>query len=248
MLHKIAIPIIDASFGKYILRRSDLVLAVNPFEMRWLKEMGVKNVEMVPDCIPDFYLGEISGEKFRGKYGIEERMVLSVGRHHPSKGFEDLIKIAKDFPDTVFVIVGPKTKYTKKLVELAEKLNVINRIIFTDEISEEEKLQAYAACDVFCLPTRFEAFGITILEAMSQGKPVIVNDVGGVPFVVPDKVCLTKVRNLKSLKEKLNLMLTNEELAEEIGRMGKEKARQFVWSKIGEKYCNLLERFTVETV
>ena len=79
-------------------------------------------------------------------------------------------------------------KEYKNLENLNRKLHVEDYVHILDPIYDiKEKMQAYASCDVFVLPSGYEGFGQVLVEAMAQGKPIVATNAGSIPNVVTDK-------------------------------------------------------------
>jgi glycogen synthase len=121
--------------------------------------------------------------------------VLFVGRLEPRKGIDVLLKaipiVAKSRPDVVFNIVGDdcavehsQITYRQKFQSENEGASFLDRVLFRGRFGGDALLDAYASCDIFVAPSRFESFGLVFLEAMRDAKPVIGCVAGGVPEVV----------------------------------------------------------------
>lgn len=104
----------------------------------------------------------------------ESRIFLSVGQFIYRKGYDLLLKAAKDLPQSVGIyIVGGKP--TEEYVELQKKLNLIN-VHFVDFQKKDILREYYMAADVFVLPTREDIWGLVINEAMANALPIITTD------------------------------------------------------------------------
>lgn len=101
---------------------------------------------------------------------IKKPIVLSVGQFVYRKGFDQIIIIAKKFPQFHFIIIGgePTIEYSK----LIDNNNIVN-VTFMDFMNQERLKEIYLASDIFILPTRFDVWGLVINEAMAQGLPII---------------------------------------------------------------------------
>lgn len=122
----------------------------------------------------------------RKSLGIGEgRCVLSVGRFIPLKGFDLLIRAAKQFEPNIDVyVVGGKP--TPEYLGLCSILSVSN-VHFKDFCSPTKLRQYYQAADVLVFPTRSDVWGLVVNEAMAQGLPVITTDkcVAGIEMIKP---------------------------------------------------------------
>ncbi len=231
-LMNLLIPLFDLTLGNIILRSADKVIVQTKAEEQWVqKKFGkIKNITILPPGIKKEYLKKTSPVIFRKKHKIKGKMVLYVGRLHESKGIFKIAAIAPEFKDTTFVIAGDGPQ--RKELEQSIKREKIKNVKIVGRISEEEKREAYAACDVFLHPTEYDAFGITLLEAMAQEKPVLASHVGGIPSVVGLEGLTFKKNDLDDLKKKLRKLLDSKKLRDELGKRGKKKVEELTWDKI----------------
>lgn len=113
------------------------------------------------------------GVGFRARHGLGEApVVLFVGRMNAYKGAPALMQAAplvwKKQPDVHFVFIGPASDEEQRIFE-----NVDARVHYLGRVDDQEKADAYAACDIFCMPSQHEILPAVYLEAWSYGKPVI---------------------------------------------------------------------------
>jgi glycosyltransferase involved in cell wall biosynthesis len=157
------------------------------------------------------------------------RIIFALGRHVYYKGFDVLIEAMQDIDAQL--ILGGDGPLKVELQELAERLGISHKVIFTGSIPETDLAAYFNACDVFCLPSveQSEAFGLVQLEAMACGKPVVctqlnngvnvVNQAGVTGLVVP-------VRDAAALAAALNQLLSDDALRSKLGAQAKEHATQ----------------------
>lgn len=123
--------------------------------------------------------------------------VLYVGRLETRKGadvfLEAAARLGREFPDVEFVLAGKEIPTDQGDMhrqrfeaQFAHDPDLRSRVIFTGMVTDEQLYQHYADCDIFCLPTHYESFGLVYVEAMIWGKPIVGSRVGGVPEVVAD--------------------------------------------------------------
>ncbi|MEM4569807.1 MAG: glycosyltransferase family 4 protein [Desulfurococcaceae archaeon] len=159
-------------------------------------------------------------------------VILFLGRVHPKKCPELLIlalpEILKKVPNTKVIFAGPGDR--RKLVMLAEKLKVLDNIIFTGFVSERLKWLLIKRCDVFVLPSRTEAFGISLIEAMVCGKPVIATKKGPFPEIIRDGITgvLVPANSPRALAEAIVSLAANSDKRKELGeRAAKDAIERF---------------------
>ena len=111
----------------------------------------------------------------------EKRLVLFLGRIHEKKGCDLLIdafaQAAARSPDVHLVMAGPDQEgWVDALQARAQELGIANRITWAGMLSGDVKWGAFYACEVFCLPSHQENFGIAVAEALACGRPVLISD------------------------------------------------------------------------
>jgi len=227
---------IDGYMARRTLPEADRVLVRAPNLVQPIVELGAdsERVLVTPSGIRDASLGDFDGGLFRDKYNVRgSPMVLYLGRLNPLKGPQDLLEAApailKEHPDASFVFVGPdQSGYAKRLGARADSLGIGPHVHLVGPIFDfDEKMQAYAACQVFVLPTAYEGTSQAIFEAMSQGKPVVATRVGGVPYQLSDgeEGYLVEHGDVNMLATRINEVLGNPSLAAEMGRKGRDRVK-----------------------
>jgi len=162
-----------------------------------------------------------------------------------------LPEILKRVPDTTLVLVGSDYHgYQSYLKRLADNLDVSKSIRFTGPIYDtDEKMQAYAACDVFCLPSGYEGTSQSIFQAMAQGKPIVASAVGGIPFQVEDKVegILVPYRDSMVISESISMLLGDVRLARKMGQAAREKVKGFCYDRLARQMIEIYREAITES-
>jgi glycosyltransferase involved in cell wall biosynthesis len=228
--------LIDFTLGKYIFKHFKKVFVITDLESKWVKKFGVKSRDIVlaPNGLEEASFKKYNGKNFRKKYNLKDKLsVISVSRLHPSKGLDQLVRVAKFFPNVEFLIMGKDGGFRRELESLIQKLG-LNNVRITGEITENEKMEAYAGADIFCMPSHYEGFCISILEAMSQGCPVITSNKGGMPWVVGKEGLIFEDNNLLDLRNKLEKLISSRHLRKKFSKQGLEKSHSFTWKKTSD--------------
>jgi glycosyltransferase involved in cell wall biosynthesis len=191
--------------------------------------------------INEFKPSPVSDDFYR-KFNIPEDRIklLFVGRLFPEKSIDTLIKsmplVVNKFPNTHLMIVGGG--YLRpKLEKLAIDLNVDKFTTFLGLVSEEDKVLAFNACDIFILPSLAELEGMVVLEAMACGKPIIIGDakMSASRFFVNENGFLFKSKNPIDLAEKISKLVEDKELREKMGQKSLENSKEYDINKSVEK-------------
>jgi len=211
-----------------------------------LKNIGKNNLKIHPSKMIKISNGINLNDicrNIKGSIGEyrKKRLILSVSYLKKIKGIDlNLQAIAKlkgKYPDIIYLIIG-EGKERKQLEKLVKELNLQNMVIFIGEVSHCKAMQYMALCDILSLPSWNESFGVVYIEAMAHGKPVIGCQGEGIEDFVEHKKTglLVKTRDVDSLVEALDFLLSHPDKAKEIGN----RARRFVlkdytWEKTAEK-------------
>ncbi|MGI0085104.1 MAG: glycosyltransferase family 4 protein [Nitrososphaerales archaeon] len=228
-------------FAKSILNSADKVLVRAPTLLSPLESLGVnrERMEVTPSGINDESLGYFDGKRFRDKFKIDgSPLLLCLSRLNPLKGPQNLLKAApgiiEKYPEAIFVFVGPdQSGYINYLKSLARDLGIENKVFFTGAIYDfQEKMETYASCDIFALPTTYEGTSQAIFEAMSQSRPIVATEVGGIPSQIENgkEGMLIPTGDDSALGKAILKLLDNPSLARQLGLNAKSKVEHFRYS------------------
>lgn len=184
------------------------------------------------------------GDKLKddGHGGVK---ILFVGRLEPRKGPDQLLKALLEMsklPEHIKVLFvgkspGDEDPYVKQLAELTVKIGTKHPHVDVEFLGyvDDNTLNAhYKNADIFVAPSRFESFGLILIEAMQYGVPVIACDIGGMREIINSGVdgYLFKVDNIQELSKKLELLIGNPGLRAQLGMEGKKKYQEKFTSNV----------------
>jgi 1,2-diacylglycerol 3-alpha-glucosyltransferase len=158
--------------------------------------------------------------------------MVFVGRLFPEKSVDTLIEavphIIEVHPKTHIMIVGGG-HLRPKLEALVKKLGVQKYVTFLGFVSDEDKLFAYNASDIFVLPSFAELEGMVVLEAMACGKPIIISDaeMSASRHFVDENGFLFKTANPKDLAAKALRLITDIDLRNKMGSASLKKSKEY---------------------
>jgi glycosyltransferase involved in cell wall biosynthesis len=256
----------DRTFGERALNGVDIVISHTRNEVELMKEVGLDTsggrVRLVPAGIDFSKFAEVpGGAAFRKHYSIPdgERIVLFSGRLAVNKGLLVLAEAApavlKQFPDTRFVLVGGDMGAREHLERKLDELRIRKKFLLTGHIKDDVLFRsAYGACDVFVLPSEYEAFGLVLLEALASERPCVAAAVGGMPEVLGrkdqsagDTECgiLSDYGDGEALAGALNRLLGDAELRRKMGAAGRKRVRErFTWDHVTDKLLKIYTELT----
>nr|HDO80806.1 glycosyltransferase family 1 protein [Candidatus Bathyarchaeota archaeon] len=232
---------------KKCAERADVVIAVSNYIKQEVLRMGIRErkVRVVHNGVDVKMFrpaSKKSRRRVREKYGLGDGpVVLFLGRLDPSKGLDYLLRalpvVLEEEPE-VKVVIGGQGWLEPVLVSLAKLLGVEDHVVFTGYVPSEELPSLYSAADVFVSPSLCEPFGLTLLEAMACGTPVVSTYAGGIPeFVKPmENGILVDSHSPDQLAYAITLLLQDEELRRKIAENGRRHVeKEFTWERTAEK-------------
>lgn len=233
MIHQEFVDLFLNSIKLTMLENADAIIVNTLSEKKILGDLGVSESKISQNYPITYTIdsNQAEPESFRRKFlpKHDAKMVLYAGSKSMVKGIIHLIEAMKKvwhkIPDTYLVIMGPSTKefdtYFRKLSVKTRK-----RIIDLGTADEQTKKNAFAACDIFALPSKSESFGIVYVEAWTFGKPVIGCNIASTLEVIDDKKngLLVEFGNIKQIREAIEFLIKHPAIREEYGRAGKKKA------------------------
>jgi glycogen(starch) synthase len=167
-----------------------------------------------------------------------EKIVMSVGRMVPEKGFQTLadaaLRVLQNYNDVKFIIAG-KGGMLDSLRARADRMGISDRVWFMGYMSDEDLNKLFVVSDVAVFPSLYEPFGITAIEAMAAGTPVVVSDTGGLGEIVDHGYTgiKTYTGNSDSLAWGILELLFNPDYAYQIRENAYNKViNVFNWDKI----------------
>ncbi|MBI2634899.1 glycosyltransferase family 4 protein, partial [Candidatus Peregrinibacteria bacterium] len=172
-------------------------------------------------------------------------IVATIAELHERKGQKYLLQAipetVKKFPNVKFVFIG-EGHDRQNLEKLARKLNIENHTIF---LGRQKKIpNLLKASDIFCLPSRREAFGLVNLEAMITGLPVVATKTGGIPEIIENNKTglLVEPENSEALTSALLQLIGDQKLREQFATAGEKTVLEnFDAEQMAQKYEKVYE-------
>ena len=164
------------------IKQADSIIAVSECTKRDILEFGKIDPEKISviyqSCNPKFTNMPTEGEMEATvkKYDLPKRYLLCVGTIEERKNLMLAVKSLSLLPEDIHLVaVGKKTKYADKVMETADKTGVSHRLHLLSGVSDDELNVIYKKAEVFVYPSRYEGFGIPIIEAIFCGLPVVAS-------------------------------------------------------------------------
>jgi glycosyltransferase involved in cell wall biosynthesis len=149
-----------------------------------------------------------------------------------------MIRVAKEIRGIALIMAGPDEGIAQRLIKYARERGVNAK--YLGQVGEEEKHRLYMTSAIYALPSIYEPFGITLLEAGIHGTPSAITGEGGQVYAAPpNRASLWAKPNPKDYANTITTLLTDKGLWKKLSQGAREWAQQHTWNKILPKYEKL---------
>lgn len=232
-------------FGKKIIKNAKKIFVLSENEKLNLLKFDktlINKIEIIPNPAP-VYLGKCSSKSvLRRKYGLspDNKVILSLSRLSFLKGvdlligaFSDLIKKDERFR---LIIAGPDERGQKsKLKQIIKDQGIEDKVIFTGLANEKMKEDLFCVSDIFALFSRYESFGIVVLESLAHNIPVCLSRDVGIAKEIYDKNCAVIVSSPCDKRESALKLKKTFESRNELAKNCEKAVGDFSLKKITDR-------------
>jgi alpha-1,3-rhamnosyl/mannosyltransferase len=173
--------------------------------------------------------------RVRDKYGLPEEMVLFVGINKPHKNLVRLIeafaKLVQQGSSAALVLAGPWDERYPETMQAIDGLRAEGRVRLLGQVADADLPALYAAATVFVLPSRYEGFGLPVLEAMACGVPVACSNTSSLAEIVGEAAITFDPHSADAISAAIGQLLSDGELRRQMAQLGMEQAVRFTWEK-----------------
>lgn len=247
----------DKVWGNRLLEDAAKLIALTNSELEEHKLWGIEEgrVSIIPNWIDLSLYNDLPLKNtFRKKFKIPARykIILYLGRINRIKGLDLLIDayadLVSEVDDIQLVITGPDDGFLTQLKEKVDNLGISKDVVFTGPLFGRDKLEAYVDADSYVLPSIYEAFPNTILEAYACHTPAIITDKCGIANCFSNSVIVVSF-NKSQLKNAIYRMLNDSALRSKLVREGlslieKEFEKNRVIGKLEDTYIECSNEYS----
>lgn len=215
-------------------RDADRVIAISDHayhQLTGIYRLDADDVERIPHGVDtDWFYPR---EEIHPIVDLEETTLLYVGRLGARKGLDLALRaVAALDDDDLKFLIGGTGRYEERLRALAAKLEIEEQVRFLGYVPDEELPMLYSSVDVFILPSRYEGFGLVLLEAMACRTPVIGTDTGGISTVIDQGTGLTPQNDVSELIKAMETMISKPSFRNSCADRAYNKATDSSWQTV----------------
>jgi len=232
-------------------RRADKIIAVSKFtasEIKKYYKIDANKVAWIHNAVSeDFLRQDTTTEKIlavKKKYHLPDEYILYIGTLQPRKNIPTLIeayaKIKLEIGAKLVIAGGRGHNFDPRIDAAVCKFNLRNNVFFPGYIAEEDKAALMKGARVFCSPSRYEGFGIPLLEAMTVGTPVIASDIPPHREIASENLIFFEPKSAEDLAGKIRQLFDSPDLSVILAQKGLIQARNFSWEKTARDLIDIL--------
>jgi glycosyltransferase involved in cell wall biosynthesis len=250
----VRLPIVSDRLGLYSIQGMEYADAIIAVSSETAKNIDrVLNVEpgrvtIIPNAVEPLFRSLPAGQSqaFRHQLNISSDTfcLLNVGGNHPRKNLIAILKALnilkqQGLPVQVWKVSDDFTDEDKCYIRANKLEDSVNYLGYLDKSA---LVEVYNAANVLIAPSLHEGFGITLLEAMACGTPVITSNVSAMPEVVNDAGILVDPNNIQAIADEVRHLHSDFIYYQELREKGLQRVQSFTWEKVAEHMVKVYEK------
>ena len=241
------------NWTKFSVHNADHIVTISSFS----KKDIVLEYKIKPNKITVAYPGHSEDfkpvkdqEKMKqalSKYGIEGTYIIYIGTIQPRKNLKRLIEAVARIENLQLVLVGKTTGEGRQgwkfedILNRPKQLGISGRVKFTGFVPNEDLILLLNGAIAFILPSLYEGFGITAVDGMSCGVPVLVSNVSSLPEVVGKAGLTFNPNSVDQIEQAIRTITTDKKIRDRLSKAGPLQAKKFSWDKMAKVVLKTFE-------
>lgn len=167
---------------------------------------------------------------------------MAAGAMSPRKNIKRVLKAFNQAKDSIphhLVLVGGQGWDSTEVLQMLEEPTLAQRVHHLGYVSDRQLQALYKHADFYIHPSLFEGFGLTVLEAMAAGCPVITSNISSLPEVAGDAALLVNPTSISDISNAIESLAQDSELKTELTKRGLSRAQVFQWSKTAQGVADI---------
>lgn len=229
---------------KVAARFSKKIITVSQYSRNEIiKHLNVKTEKVVAihNGVSEIYKPVSDPIRFKevmDKYNIKDAYIFYAGIHQPRKNLINLIRaysMLRNKKSFQLVLGGKIDPKRGEIYNIVNELGLNERVLFLGDVPEGDLPVLYSMASLFAFPSLYEGFGLSPLEAMACGAPVVTSDVTSLPEIVGDAAIMVDPKDINLLAYNIERVLSSNGLQAELRERGFKRAKLFNWQNTAKE-------------
>ncbi len=233
------------------MEKADHTIAVSEAtakEVTQILDIGSGQITVTPNGVDPAFkplsANQIALVRQQRKLSLNTLCLLNVGSDHPRKNVLTILKTVEVLKQRGLSVCFWKVSadFTDEQKAFIHAHGLASCVSYLGKPAQSELVQLYGAADILIAPSLHEGFGLTLLEAMAAGTPVVTSNVSAMPEVVSDAAVLVDPTDVEAIAAAIQLIHRDAGYREELIQKGLKRAQQFTWQAAAEQVAQVYER------
>lgn len=202
-----------------------------------------EKIDVIYEGVSDEYYPDHDPGVLKSKFTLEGDYILCVGQLQERKNTLNLLRAYAALPAAItlrckLVLRGRfrSAEFEKKVLDTIENAGLAGKVLILRRgLSIDDMRKLYSSAKLFIYPSRFEGFGLPLLEAMKCGAPVISSNSSSLPEVGGNAVLYVDPESVTDITERMKQLYSDPALQQELRTKAKEQAAKFTWQRCAKE-------------
>lgn len=243
----------EKTVAKMMAKKADRIIAAsNSLKSELEKYLTVpsEKIDVIYSGLDKRFFEEAQSDagKMLAKYGITKKYILFLGTIEPSKNITRLLQAFAKFKEESagkfeyqLVLAGKNGWLAKEYHQIIKDLGLSKEVVFTGYVVGEELVPLFKGSEFFVMPSLYEGFGMTVLEAFATKTPAIISNVSSLPEIAEDGAVFVNPLDVDEIANAMKKFSQDESLRKGFAGKGFEIAKKFDWDEAAKKTLEVYE-------
>jgi glycosyltransferase involved in cell wall biosynthesis len=248
---------------KFMMRKADHIIAVSETikkDVETICQSSIDKTSVIYSGVDGRFFDDVqkNGKNIPKKFGITKKYILFLGTIEPSKNVTRLLhafslfkedrmkKSRREICDYQLLIAGKPGWLASDIKHMVRDLQLTKDVKFSGYIIGDELVPLFKHAQFFVLPSLYEGFGTTILEAFATGLPAIITNAGSAPEIVDGAARLVEPVDTKDIADAMIEFASDEELREKYRLKGQKRVKNFNWEKTARETLEVYKKLVAK--
>lgn len=214
---------------KYSIQNAEAIITISNFSKKDISKQYGVDENKITVAYPGY-----DKSIFRPGNQNKNNYIIYIGTIQPRKNLIRLIEAVSKIKNLDLIIAGKKGWMYEETFNAPKKFGIEERVKFMGFLPDDELAKLLGEAQAFILPSLWEGFGITVVEAMACGIPVIVSNISSLPEIVGKAGLLVDPYSVTQIEQAIRSVISDKKMRQKYSKLSLAQGRKFSWEKMAE--------------